>query len=123
MFQLSYFSHYIIFFFFQAEDGIRDIGVTGVQTCALPISLPVLASPNCSTLYSGCAFWAAAVAARIGSTLSWAFSVAALTSKYTTDEWPSREIWPSLPLLYGPSMLVTSFWAARRPSTSLTTAR
>src|SRR5215203_5989981 len=26
-----------IFFFFQAEDGIRDIGVTGVQTCALPI--------------------------------------------------------------------------------------
>src|SRR5258707_15262557 len=28
-----------LFFFFQAEDGIRDIGVTGVQTCALPISL------------------------------------------------------------------------------------
>src|SRR5258707_1266461 len=28
----------VFFFFFQAEDGIRDIGVTGVQTCALPIS-------------------------------------------------------------------------------------
>ena len=28
------------FFFFQAEDGIRDIGVTGVQTCALPICFP-----------------------------------------------------------------------------------
>src|SRR3712207_6969091 len=28
---------YFYFFFFQAEDGIRDIGVTGVQTCALPI--------------------------------------------------------------------------------------
>ena len=28
---------YVFFFFFQAEDGIRDIGVTGVQTCALPI--------------------------------------------------------------------------------------
>src|SRR5258707_7769804 len=28
-----------LFFFFQAEDGIRDIGVTGVQTCALPICL------------------------------------------------------------------------------------
>src|SRR4051794_41645652 len=27
------------FFFFQAEDGIRDGRVTGVQTCALPISL------------------------------------------------------------------------------------
>src|SRR2546422_7113363 len=28
----------IHFFFFQAEDGIRDVAVTGVQTCALPIS-------------------------------------------------------------------------------------
>src|SRR5256885_10886315 len=28
-----------VFFFFQAEDGIRDYKVTGVQTCALPISL------------------------------------------------------------------------------------
>src|SRR5207237_5530548 len=27
-----------LFFFFQAEDGIRDSSVTGVQTCALPIS-------------------------------------------------------------------------------------
>src|SRR5581483_5276610 len=33
MYQVIFF-----FFFFQAEDGIRDIGVTGVQTCALPIS-------------------------------------------------------------------------------------
>src|SRR5947209_13545507 len=32
-------SFFFFFFFFQAEDGIRDIGVTGVQTCALPISL------------------------------------------------------------------------------------
>src|SRR5256885_5784728 len=29
---------YVFFFFFQAEDGIRDYKVTGVQTCALPIS-------------------------------------------------------------------------------------
>src|SRR2546422_5101031 len=29
-----------VFFFFQAEDGIRDVAVTGVQTCALPISAP-----------------------------------------------------------------------------------
>src|SRR5256885_3333704 len=28
-----------VFFFFQAEDGIRDYKVTGVQTCALPISV------------------------------------------------------------------------------------
>ena len=29
---------WFFFFFFQAEDGIRDYKVTGVQTCALPIS-------------------------------------------------------------------------------------
>src|SRR5215213_11344017 len=29
---------FFVFFFFQAEDGIRDWSVTGVQTCALPIS-------------------------------------------------------------------------------------
>src|SRR5690349_23816124 len=36
----------MFFFFFQAEDGIRDLYVTGVQTCALPIS-PV---PSQSTM-------------------------------------------------------------------------
>src|SRR5690625_5397847 len=43
-----YFHSY--FFFFQAEDGIRDGHVTGVQTCALPIlpSLPVY--PDTSTV-------------------------------------------------------------------------
>src|SRR2546430_13146917 len=30
---------FVLFFFFQAEDGIRDLTVTGVQTCALPIFL------------------------------------------------------------------------------------
>src|SRR5438105_6928803 len=33
---------FIFFFFFQAEDGIRDPLVTGVQTCALPISGSIL---------------------------------------------------------------------------------
>src|SRR2546422_3694349 len=40
-------------FFFQAEDGIRDVAVTGVQTCALPISRNVAtprASPSPSRL-------------------------------------------------------------------------
>src|SRR5688572_32277352 len=31
--------YFFFFFFFQAEDGIRDLTVTGVQTCALPISI------------------------------------------------------------------------------------
>src|SRR5437868_12516840 len=42
---------YYCFFFFQAEDGIRDRNVTGVQTCALPI------------LTTSSSRWAAAVAA------------------------------------------------------------
>src|SRR5688572_31543381 len=39
MFILFYiYFFFFVFFFFQAEDGIRDLTVTGVQTCALPIS-------------------------------------------------------------------------------------
>src|ERR687898_2303034 len=34
------------FFYFQAEDGIRDYKVTGVQTCALPISPPAWPPPG-----------------------------------------------------------------------------
>src|SRR6267154_1702409 len=34
----AYILIFFVFFFFQAEDGIRDGRVTGVQTCALPIS-------------------------------------------------------------------------------------
>src|SRR6266436_8478656 len=34
------------FFFFQAEDGIRDVAVTGVQTCALPILEVLEESPG-----------------------------------------------------------------------------
>src|SRR5437763_6975565 len=36
----------LVIFFFQAEDGIRDTSVTGVQTCALPISRRPSACPN-----------------------------------------------------------------------------
>src|SRR5437764_1786147 len=54
----------IALFFFQAEDGIRDTSVTGVQTCALPISFeadgaeaaafPLGALPDCFFCVSGC---------------------------------------------------------------------
>src|SRR5256886_8896687 len=37
MIMISRSSYLVNFFFFQAEDGIRDLTVTGVQTCALPI--------------------------------------------------------------------------------------
>src|SRR3989449_6112662 len=38
IFRLRLVCFFFVFFFFQAEDGIRDVAVTGVQTCALPIS-------------------------------------------------------------------------------------
>src|SRR5438046_7798274 len=38
LFCILYLLFCFFFFFFQAEDGIRDWSVTGVQTCALPIS-------------------------------------------------------------------------------------
>src|SRR2546429_4815728 len=43
----------LFFFFFQAEDGIRDVAVTGVQTCALPISGNGPASMISGQLVSG----------------------------------------------------------------------
>src|SRR5205085_7259076 len=36
---------WVFVFFFQAEDGIRDLTVTGVQTCALPISRVSIGTP------------------------------------------------------------------------------
>ena len=42
-------SNSALFFFFQAEDGIRDIGVTGVQTCALPIYICIVTVIQVST--------------------------------------------------------------------------
>src|SRR5256886_6654295 len=45
---------YVVVFFFQAEDGIRDLTVTGVQTCALPIS--ATSRPSESTSNAASAF-------------------------------------------------------------------
>src|SRR2546430_11235660 len=44
----AYLSCAVVFFFFQAEDGIRDLTVTGVQTCALPIldNLGIFSKPR-----------------------------------------------------------------------------
>src|SRR5690554_5909668 len=77
------------FFFFQAEDGIRDADVTGVQTCALPIcpgyetSRPALNNPkklcgNC------CASWSAVVGC-----IRWCvtFSITASRSRVWQSLW------------------------------------
>src|SRR2546430_7947482 len=42
-----------VFFFFQAEDGIRDLTVTGVQTCALPICLRAQKCVNLCLSFGG----------------------------------------------------------------------
>src|SRR2546425_2367679 len=48
---------YYVFFFFQAEDGIRDKLVTGVQTCALPIYLDWSSLPSSAALRSARVCW------------------------------------------------------------------
>src|SRR5690606_39863256 len=48
----QYCCRYLFIFFFQAEDGIRDFHVTGVQTCALPIS-DVMSPGAIANTYSG----------------------------------------------------------------------
>src|SRR2546430_13977141 len=44
--------HMSLFFFFQAEDGIRDLTVTGVQTCALPILIVILDDATSEIYYA-----------------------------------------------------------------------
>src|SRR5439155_3503642 len=58
---LSYIVYFFFFFFFfQAEDGIRDGHVTGVQTCALPISAGVVRVTTAETYVTAayCAIFA-----------------------------------------------------------------
>src|SRR5690349_24878513 len=87
-----------MFFFFQAEDGIRDLYVTGVQTCALPISanVPVTTittAPTGSVVFAGTRagkFFrsvdggASFVAAGTGLPAEQVMSIAT-SSKYATD--------------------------------------
>src|SRR2546426_7543552 len=74
---------FFLFFFFQAEDGIRDYKVTGVQTCALPISIlgkrigpvqlafnPVIERALREGETSGGGEWEFEPSARVGVTLS-----------------------------------------------------
>src|SRR6266496_804794 len=68
----------IFFFFFQAEDGIRDLYVTGVQTCALPIfgcgtgqSRQIYADRTAGYVGLDLSFGALAVARREFSAMDW----------------------------------------------------
>src|SRR5687768_18113234 len=81
---------YMFFFFFQAEDGIRDVAVTGVQTCALPIlTRPLLTSsvrrPSVARVSAS---WAAAGPASTPTKRQ--ASTAAIRSEEHTSELQSR---------------------------------
>src|SRR2546427_1522322 len=56
-----------MFFFFQAEDGIRDLTVTGVQTCALPISYPLPSGCPGTLWFARREFWAGQLAEEVHS--------------------------------------------------------
>src|SRR5437868_693685 len=62
---------FYFFFFFQAEDGIRDRNVTGVQTCALPISRPAQVIIVGSVMFTFISYWrtAAVVLCDLASTV------------------------------------------------------
>src|SRR2546427_6179970 len=81
---------FFLFFFFQAEDGIRDLTVTGVQTCALPICGTIISeagssadkvarihstaggSPCTSTIFFAANFFAYSTSAsRVACALNW----------------------------------------------------
>src|SRR5207248_8257877 len=79
----------MFFFFFQAEDGIRDRTVTGVQTCALPISIAFEAwswSPD-GTKLAGIKHLAHGVHSGIGI-----YDFSSKTYDWVTDfgDWPLR---------------------------------
>src|SRR6266568_6133461 len=107
---------YCFFFFFQAEDGIRDGTVTGVQTCALPISVAgevgaapppgrVLVSPPPETAaltYDGSTAWSCPPAPRgVGSNRSQPTplkysSGQACASAVVTAQVPPGRGWPAV---------------------------
>src|SRR4030043_676626 len=62
-------------FFFQAEDGIRDVAVTGVQTCALPISPITAAIPAAASFTRG---------SGITGRIAWTRPAAPLTDRKST---------------------------------------
>src|SRR5256885_2802549 len=66
-------------FFFQAEDGIRDYKVTGVQTCALPICAVVGSTLTTVLVFVPLAF-IVGVYGQFFAALSWSLSIAVLVS-------------------------------------------
>src|SRR2546422_10282321 len=99
-------SFLFFFFFFQAEDGIRDVAVTGVQTCALPISrlqIEHTSSREIGQMYVPAVNWglmaltcALVLGFRTSSNIAGAYGVALSTLMLITTLMfyvMSREVW------------------------------
>src|SRR5918998_2948539 len=80
-------------FFFQAEDGIRDHCVTGVQTCALPIYAAWAASPE--YLWDACSWQGILAQAYYRPSALETWRDAARMSRYSIQEYSTR--WYSYP--------------------------
>src|SRR2546421_4861129 len=78
-----------MFFFFQAEDGIRDLIVTGVQTCALPIywrsALIVVATIPFALLSAVVALWGAGQTVNIMTLGGLALAVGIRSEEHTSE--------------------------------------
>src|SRR5215208_3496516 len=103
--------HRFLFFFFQAEDGIRDGHVTGVQTCALPICIRVFTPVSTTITPSG---WSM-TQHQIGSGSVHAPPSAVLSKRNAPPPSPLR--WRSLiatiPVCTACTLIVCSFLPAR----------
>src|SRR5260370_23076874 len=82
----------LFLFFFQAEDGIRDSSVTGVQTCALPIFLRWYFAADGLLYFEYQAFGFLDASARGGAQLDNELSGVALRKEFLPDEWVQEEI-------------------------------
>src|SRR5438093_7677744 len=88
-----FFFFFFFFFFFQAEDGIRDWSVTGVQTCALPISPRTVGDTGLVAQHCRCLL--GIVLARPGTLLRFGFAL--LQGLPHLERHGARVLGPALP--------------------------
>src|SRR5690606_41140540 len=95
----------LLFFFFQAEDGIRDFHVTGVQTCALPISFFSILRFSIKSLI---------ISSEVGGSGSSPYA----TSLSDSTQFILLAVSP-LWLLWASSIMMANFFACKAPISSM----
>src|SRR6266850_2438344 len=118
---------YVFFFFFQAEDGIRDYKVTGVQTCALPI----FAAPETMKALPFCLVTSLTASAteevgtsKIASTLSTSYHWRAMLEPTSGLFWWSAEMISTfIPFLAAPKSSTAMRAATTEPGPAMSAYR